>query len=144
MRTGGVVGMSTRRAFLAALPAVAAAATLPAIAGVSYSHSQLASMHLNGRRVLVDLSDLPKQSTIVDEETVTEWRPRGVIEHASEPDVEAEYVVLTNDGDILITRLEPSYSLGPADPRRGFMSGTHMGYRAWLNVRVLGKVVSEG
>lgn len=104
-----------------------------------------AVMHVGDRWVSVDTAAIPQQLAVVDEDSRTEARPDGVIEHVSMPERGAEYVAVTHDGRIVITELEQSLgALRPRQPRIGWMPSRWQGYRASETVTVLGKVISEG
>lgn len=104
-----------------------------------------AVMHVGDRWVSVDTASIPQQLAVVDEDSRTDELPEGIVEHVSMPERGAEYVAVTHDGRIVITRLEQGLrSARKRDPRIGYMAGSWNGQRASYAVTVLGKVVSEG
>jgi len=101
-----------------------------------------AVMTIGKRLVTVDTDALPQQLQVVAEDSRTDALPEGVVEFVTMPERGAEYVAVTHDGRIVITKLEPSLgSKWKRERRIGFMRGRWEGYRASYQVTVLGKVV---
>jgi hypothetical protein len=94
-----------------------------------------AMMMFGERTVIFDTSDLPRNYTVQHEdEGAGAWA-----ETVCVPEPDAEYVVLTWEGEIVVTRLVDGYGDKYGNPRRrGYVAA---GPRVKHVVQVLGKVV---